>query len=64
MAKTHIDMGMNNKNPVTDILFFDKSGKLVLRTAEELEHLVPSRVQYDKLFILLRYKFLSKIPTF
>jgi len=55
VAKVHTDMGKKEENPVTHILFFDKyTGETTQITVKELEHLAPSRVFYDKLFILLR----------
>jgi len=55
VTKIHIDMGKKKKNPVTAMLFFDKKGKKVEpMTDEELSHLAPGRVDYDKLHILHR----------
>ena len=55
VAKIHIDMGKKKKNPVTAMLFFNKEGETVdPMTDEELSHLAPGRVDYDKLLILLR----------
>jgi len=55
VAKVHTDMGKKEENPVTHILFFDKdTGETTRRTVKDLEHLAPSRVFYDKLYILLR----------
>ena len=55
VTKIHIDMGKKKANPVTFMLFFDKEGRKVEpMTEEELSHLAPGRVDYDKLLILLR----------
>ena len=66
VTKIHIDMGKKKKNPVTAMLFFDKEGKKVEpMTEEELSHLAPGRVDYDKLLILLRLEtFLLFCPLF
>lgn len=55
VTKIHIDMGKKKKNPVTSMIFFNKEGeKVEPMTDQELSHLAPGRVDYDKLYILLR----------
>merc|ERR1712105_302908 len=55
VVQIHTDMGKKKKNPVTDMLFFDKdSGEIERRSDEDLEHLAPGRVDFDKLYVLLR----------
>jgi len=55
VAKLHTDMGKKKENPVTHIPFLSKeTGEVFQMTAKDLEHLAPSSVSYDKLYILLR----------
>ena len=55
VVQIHTDMGKKKKNPVTEMLFFDKeTGEIERRSDEDLEHLAPGRVDFDKLYVLLR----------
>ena len=48
------DMGKKDINPVTKILFYEKDGKTVELSNDDLNNVAPTKFKSEKLYIMLR----------
>jgi len=55
IVKKNINMGKKDKtNPVLSMLFYDKHGKVMVKTKEELQEIAPAKLYEEQLFVLCR----------